>query len=550
MIVMDVSKYSADNTASGKAEHETGGYMTPELLHWVLAQCEQAKAEGRSPLGMIHHSLVPHNGLQEPLFQNFILDNWREVTPALAKAGMRFTVTGHYHMDDTAVYRGKNHTMLYDMMSSSLSNFPNQYRMLRVANGKMFVDAVDCDRDAPITTAEQSYAQPYKYSFSFYRSFGENGLAAFGTQMIEQQLADLLKQVRKAGGTLNALQAAGVDPAQLLTQVFGTGLQLNGRELFSVNTNLMSFVKDFFAQLDELLLEDADYLNELLLNALDGLLNIQVSKKPCTAFIDTLGFGDKTKPGTFGDLVYSTLAYIYQGNEKPQEDAFYQDALAWLRNGGGSKLLQKIGRAVTEQILLDGVFTKIQFRPGTLFPQDAFAAEMGVFLEKLTLQWLYNDPSYSKLLHTLLPQKGSEKAANCPDPVGYLLAGAISLFVFDQSQDYGMQLALPSLSSSAPVVAAQAKKTAVATAAKAVTRPQTTKAAQTVQEELQETTEIIHLPSYQQADAGNLKAQATVMQENKLHRAAPFGLWSLLAAAILLLFFAGLRYSKRDKKVD
>lgn len=44
---MDTNKYSSDVTAKGDDVQETAGSITPELMQWVLKQCEKRRRTAR-----------------------------------------------------------------------------------------------------------------------------------------------------------------------------------------------------------------------------------------------------------------------------------------------------------------------------------------------------------------------------------------------------------------------------------------------------------------------------------------------------------------------
>ena len=172
LIVMDTNKYSSDVTAKGDDVQETAGSITPELMQWVLKQCEKAKKNGETIIGMAHHNFVPHMTIEPELFFAFVLDDWMECTETLADAGMHFTFSGHLHTPDIASHVSDNGETLYDIETTSLSGFPNKFRTVTFDNtqdGKIICDAKshDIDEDGPIVVnfpngTSKTYAQPYK----------------------------------------------------------------------------------------------------------------------------------------------------------------------------------------------------------------------------------------------------------------------------------------------------------------------------------------------------------------------------------------------------
>ena len=73
--MLDSCKYSADATAKGNDVQETSGCLTPELMEWALKQCEKAKKNGETVIGMAHHNFVPHMTIEDELFYACVLDH-------------------------------------------------------------------------------------------------------------------------------------------------------------------------------------------------------------------------------------------------------------------------------------------------------------------------------------------------------------------------------------------------------------------------------------------------------------------------------------------
>ena len=106
------------------------GHMTEDLLLWAKQKTEEAIADGKIPLGMMHFPLIKHFG---PMIQaaNMQTNNPEgySVADVLADAGMKFIFTGHIHIQDNAIYTSKAGNKILDINSASLANYPTPIRV-------------------------------------------------------------------------------------------------------------------------------------------------------------------------------------------------------------------------------------------------------------------------------------------------------------------------------------------------------------------------------------------------------------------------------------
>ena len=385
LLVLDGSKYSADSTSKGIDENETGGNYPPELMAWAKAEMADAASRGETVIGMTHHSIVPHFEIQPSMFQPFVIDNWMETAETLADAGMKYMFTGHMHMNNMASHVSDNGNIIYDCQTPALTSFPNGFREVLFDNTDPVVKAtfqtLDPDCEQPITAEGITYEQPYKYTFSFGQSFGREGLGRFGISKAEGFIYNLFEDIQEQGGLYAMLTSTDIDLETIVNDAIKGGLAVGSYDIFTVY-NIMNFIKDVANQIDEVYINHPEALLEVGYKAADKLLTLQVSDYPCTAFIDTLGFGDPSKPGTIEDAAYSVLATLYQGNQDMGDDLFLPDVIDFYRNrDGAEKTYQLIKDVLINDIIEDAVLGVINLNPGTLFPDGTITAIMGDILE-------------------------------------------------------------------------------------------------------------------------------------------------------------------------
>lgn len=370
LIAMDTGKYSADSTKSGKAEHETGGSISTDLMAWVLTQIQQAKQDGLTPVGFCHHNLAPHFKYEELVLQDFTIDNWETVATTLANAGMHFVFTGHNHANDIASYVTDDGETLYDCETASLASFPNTIREVTLSTDTQgHVSAAyqtfDVDRDFQVTVDGQPIEKPYaKHSFRLSNSGNDrtDGDAAVKFQT-------LLKGY--AGGFLEgldikqALAGFGLDIDALLAQYIGDGYFVSlGSVGVTLTPKLVSaVVDDLIRQIQTRYIDRWEtallpYVNDLI----DQLAGLRLSDLTNSRFAGKVTaanpYGLELRSaayGTLGDVILTAMHDMAAGNEDAQaNDPLVMDVLAQLQSADTARLVLDVLLGVVVDDLLIG----------------------------------------------------------------------------------------------------------------------------------------------------------------------------------------------------
>ena len=288
LLALDTCKYSPD--FAGREGAVASGMIGGDQMAWVLGELAAVKKAGRPVIGMGHHNLTEHLGYEGGLGSDFMLDDFRETREALADAGMHFYLSGHIHIEEVGRAVSDSGEVIYDISNSALVMFPYSFRVIKFSTegGKIAADVstLPIDDALPVTAAGVTYKQPYAETTGFAASFWgeENGLAGFAAEYLNRVLG---RQLRRAG------------------EKVGLG--------------------GLFAQ--------TPWLKALLENVLGGLLRLRVSRLPCTAFIETLGFGDPNQPGTLEDFGNSALAYVFGHVGDYTQDVFFMDVAGRMQSG-------------------------------------------------------------------------------------------------------------------------------------------------------------------------------------------------------------------------
>ncbi len=101
-------------------------------MSWVKAQAEKAQAEGKKPIAMMHHNLLEHFILGTKIHSGAIITSGNSAyAEEFAKAGIKYIFTGHTHDHDIASYTAADGTVIYDIVTGSLTGTQCPYRVVR-----------------------------------------------------------------------------------------------------------------------------------------------------------------------------------------------------------------------------------------------------------------------------------------------------------------------------------------------------------------------------------------------------------------------------------
>lgn len=401
LIAMDVAKYSSDATEAGVNENETSGAISPDLMEWVLAEIKDAKKKGETPIGMMHHSLVPHMELEATILQPFVLDNYMEVTEAFADAGMHYGITGHFHVSDCALHVNDNGEPFYDISTAALGSFPNTFREVTFTTDGDKVSAdirtfdVDCVKNVVVNGKE--IPKPYnEYSFAY--TYGDGDPLSYVNGLVDGLIRSIFTDIQKAGGLEKYLTLKGINLEEVFDGLLNGGINVAGIPLFT-SKNLMSFLSDLFKQIDKNYINDIDGTLNKLNPIIEKLVTFKVSDKPCTKFLDKYGVGDAEHPGNLGDLVLSIMAYYLQGDEDISDDVFMKDALYQMENGDtAERLLNTLIDVLLHDLIQDEILSNLDLNINKLFPQGQLGYITGETLQLVLEVIMRGDNSYMNII--------------------------------------------------------------------------------------------------------------------------------------------------------
>jgi len=145
---------------------ETSGEFSTESLAWIVENIRTANSQNKVIIGTMHHGVVEHFTGQSTLpglGDEYVVDNWEEVSETFANEGLNLMFTGHYHAQD-AVERTLESSYIFDVETGSLVTHPNPIRYVSIDTDleavvtSEYVDEIDYD------TNGETFAQ-YAYNF-------------------------------------------------------------------------------------------------------------------------------------------------------------------------------------------------------------------------------------------------------------------------------------------------------------------------------------------------------------------------------------------------
>ena len=407
LIAIDSCMYSEDNGAEGN-EHITNGRIADGLLEWIVDECEKAEDSGLTVIGMQHHNLVPHLDIEEATLWKFVVQDWLRVSETYADAGMHYVFTGHLHSNDTVSHVNDNGETVYDILTPSLTGFPNYYKIVDfTSDGEtttMDMQTLDVDKYQPVVDDDGTvYEAPFKFTKSFGMTFGENGLEGYVMGALKGLVDDVFVDIQNEGGLLNYLKLHNLDLEKIIVDALGTnGLEIGSVEILTVSSNIMGFIEDLAGQIDEVYINNPEETLAKVEVLIHKLLSYEISEYPAEMINEYIG---STHEGgaTLNDLATVVFYSYYGGDEDVSDIEFINDVIDRLDSG---ELAQEIFNLLREVLVTDLVqnelLANLDFNPGELFPEGNIFRILGLVLQGSVEALLGGDNSFINLVNSVL----------------------------------------------------------------------------------------------------------------------------------------------------
>ena len=206
LLMLDTAQYR--NNIKNNAP-QVDGRISPETYQWIKKCSDLAKEKGAQIITVMHHNLMNHSDV---IRNGFTLNDNNIALEKFQSFGLNLALSGHIHIQDINSYKKDDYTV-YDIVSSSLSVYPQQYGVLKYSPSNGFdyntcqIDMEGWAKEAGITDKNITNFKEYSKS-----SFGDRGYAMayydlIGTKYTEEE-KDLMAETMR---TLNLNYFAGTE---------------------------------------------------------------------------------------------------------------------------------------------------------------------------------------------------------------------------------------------------------------------------------------------------------------------------------------------------
>ena len=114
-----------------------GGFQFDEArINWIKAQCEQAKADKKHLIAVMHHNIMQHFAF-DFIHEGAIIDDSYGLKEIFAEYDVKYTFSGHTHAQDIMEYTGANGNKIYEVVSGALNAYPLSYRVVNFSKSNV-----------------------------------------------------------------------------------------------------------------------------------------------------------------------------------------------------------------------------------------------------------------------------------------------------------------------------------------------------------------------------------------------------------------------------
>lgn len=121
------------------------GKIKDGTMEWAKKQLADAKAKGKTVIGMMHHGIVEHFMGESAIFPDYLVDNWGANADELMQAGLKVIFTGHFHAND-ATQRTTGNLSLVDIETGSPVIYDSPFRIVNLVNNKLYINTEHIER--------------------------------------------------------------------------------------------------------------------------------------------------------------------------------------------------------------------------------------------------------------------------------------------------------------------------------------------------------------------------------------------------------------------
>ena len=121
------------------------GNIKDATMEWAKIQLADAKAKGKTVIGLMHHGIVEHFMGESVLFPDYLVENYETLANELMQAGLKVIFTGHFHAND-AVQKTFGNLSLVDIETGSPVIYDSPYRIVNLISNKLYIKTGHIER--------------------------------------------------------------------------------------------------------------------------------------------------------------------------------------------------------------------------------------------------------------------------------------------------------------------------------------------------------------------------------------------------------------------
>jgi len=177
----------------------TDGKFSPATLQWIEDRLAEAITKKKAVIAFTHHGIMEHYIGQQKNYDEYIVDDYQEVSQLLAIYNARLVFTGHYHAQDVTVrHLPETNKFVFDIETGSLVTYPCPYRLVNI----------DTSQNVTIRSylVESTNSHPTDFQ-EYAREYTMNGIKSIAAHIIQGYKVEPAEADKLAGQVAEAFVA-------------------------------------------------------------------------------------------------------------------------------------------------------------------------------------------------------------------------------------------------------------------------------------------------------------------------------------------------------
>ncbi len=109
------------------------GKLRPETLQWLLDRADEAKAQNKQVIAMMHQQLLQHLTMQDKVFSTAAITDGDSIARQLIAHDVHVIFTGHMHItNNTTYYNAERTDSIMEISTGSTVSYPCPYRWVTI----------------------------------------------------------------------------------------------------------------------------------------------------------------------------------------------------------------------------------------------------------------------------------------------------------------------------------------------------------------------------------------------------------------------------------